>query len=75
MTTGQRSGRCSMTPTGRRLAWRERQIARMIISGYATHRIANELFLSAHTVRDHLKSIFTKTGVTSRAELAHRDLG
>jgi hypothetical protein len=30
---------------------------------------AAELFLSAHTVRDHIKSIFSKLDVSSRGEL------
>ncbi len=32
-------------------------------------RHAGELFLSAHTVRDHIKSIFAKLAVSSRGEL------
>ena len=31
--------------------------------------MAAELFLSAHTVRDYIKSVFEKVGVNSRAEL------
>jgi DNA-binding CsgD family transcriptional regulator len=59
----------TMLLEGYALSQRERQVARLVIAGYATHRIAGELFLSVHTVRDHLKSIFTKTGVHSRREL------
>jgi DNA-binding NarL/FixJ family response regulator len=48
---------------------RERQITRLIARGAATGDIAEELFLSAHTVRDHVKAIFQKVGVSSRGEL------
>jgi len=34
--------------------------------------IAGELFLSRHTIRDHLKAIFEKVGVSSRGELASK---
>ena len=48
---------------------REQQITRLIARGAGTAAIADELFLSAHTVRDHVKAIFHKVGVTSRGEL------
>ena len=48
---------------------REQQITRLIARGAATGDIAEELFLSAHTVRDHVKAIFQKVGVSSRGEL------
>jgi DNA-binding CsgD family transcriptional regulator len=48
---------------------REQQITRLIARGARTAEIADELFLSAHTVRDHVKAIFAKVGVSSRGEL------
>jgi DNA-binding CsgD family transcriptional regulator len=48
---------------------REQQITRLIARGAGTAEIADELFLSAHTVRDHVKAIFSKVGVSSRGEL------
>ncbi len=48
---------------------RERDVVRSIATGSSTPQIADELFLSAHTVRDHIKSVFDKIGVTSRSEL------
>jgi DNA-binding CsgD family transcriptional regulator len=47
----------------------EQQITRLIARGAGTAEIADELFLSAHTVRDYVKTIFAKVGVSSRGEL------
>lgn len=57
------------------LTLRERQVAALALTGASTADIAAELFLSRHTVTDHLKSIFTKTGVHSRPELSRRLTG
>jgi DNA-binding CsgD family transcriptional regulator len=51
------------------LSIRERQIAQLISQGAATAEIATRLHLSAHTVRDYIKAIFEKVGVSSRGEL------
>jgi DNA-binding CsgD family transcriptional regulator len=51
------------------LSAREQQIAGLISQGAATSEIADQLYLSPHTVRDHIKSIFEKVGVASRGEL------
>jgi DNA-binding CsgD family transcriptional regulator len=48
---------------------REQQITRLIARGAGTAEIADELFLSTHTVRDHVKAVFAKVGVSSRGEL------
>jgi len=54
------------------LTERETDIVVMLARGCATKEIAAELSLSTHTVRDHIKSIFDKTGVSSRGELVAR---
>ena len=41
----------------------------------STGEIAAELFLSPHTVRDHVKTVFEKVGVSSRGELVARLFG
>jgi DNA-binding CsgD family transcriptional regulator len=51
------------------LTEREQQIVRLIARGVGTAEIADELFVSPHTVRDHVKAIFAKAEVTSRGEL------
>jgi DNA-binding CsgD family transcriptional regulator len=51
------------------LTEREQQILQCIARGANTTEIAQSLFLSPHTVRDHVKSIFAKVRVSSRGEL------
>jgi DNA-binding CsgD family transcriptional regulator len=48
---------------------REREITELISRGFATAEIADRLYLSVHTVRDYVKAIFEKVGVSSRGEL------
>ncbi|TQS41174.1 response regulator transcription factor [Cryptosporangium phraense] len=48
---------------------REQQVTRAVARGLTSQEIAAELFLSPHTVRDYLKTIFAKVGVSSRGEL------
>jgi DNA-binding CsgD family transcriptional regulator len=54
----------------RGMSRRERQVAQLAISGRSNREIAALLELSVWTVQDHLKSIYAKTGVTGRGELA-----
>jgi DNA-binding NarL/FixJ family response regulator len=51
---------------------REVEIVLLLARGLATKEIAAELSLSAHTVRDHVKTIYSKAGVNSRGTLVAR---
>jgi DNA-binding CsgD family transcriptional regulator len=51
------------------LSERESQVTRLCMEGLSTRQMAHALALSPHTVQDHLKSIFAKTGARSRSEL------
>ncbi len=51
------------------LTQREQQVVAALASGDTTSEVAGRLFVSQHTVRDHIKTVFEKVGVSSRAEL------
>ncbi|MFB9467120.1 LuxR C-terminal-related transcriptional regulator [Streptomyces cinereospinus] len=51
---------------------RELQITQLVARGTTTAEIAAALFISPHTVRDHLKTVFAKTRVSSRGALVAR---
>lgn len=52
------------------LSEREREILRHVAGGLSNQQIANQLGISVNTVKVHLRNVFAKIGVASRAEAA-----
>jgi DNA-binding CsgD family transcriptional regulator len=63
------SGVAEMLARAHGLTPRERDIALGLTRGESTQALAARLSLSTHTVRDYLKAVFRKVGVTNRTEL------
>jgi DNA-binding CsgD family transcriptional regulator/PAS domain-containing protein len=51
---------------------REAEIAALVVAGYEVKTIALRLNISIHTVRTHLKAVFSSTGLRSQADLVRR---
>jgi DNA-binding CsgD family transcriptional regulator len=60
------------TPGSRRLTPREAAVMQLVADGHSNAAIAAELWISEHTVRKHLESIFAKLGVHTRTAAAAR---
>jgi DNA-binding CsgD family transcriptional regulator len=52
------------------LTAREQEVTQLIVRGATSTQAALQLGISPHTVNDHLKSIFEKTGSRTRGELS-----
>jgi site-specific recombinase XerD/DNA-binding CsgD family transcriptional regulator len=51
------------------LSPREREVAVAVVAGLDTRAVTERLFISRHTVQDHLKSVFEKMSIHSRREM------
>jgi len=51
---------------------REREIIELIIKGYSNKQIAETLFISLQTIKNHVYNIFRKVGVESRTKLIEK---
>ncbi len=49
---------------------RELEVLRLLAMGYSNQEIADELYVSINTIRFHLGNLLSKTGYSSRTELA-----
>jgi DNA-binding NarL/FixJ family response regulator len=54
------------------LSDREREVVTLIASGSTNREIAEELFLSPHTVKEYTSGVYRKLGVRNRAEAVKR---
>jgi DNA-binding NarL/FixJ family response regulator len=54
------------------LSGREREVVGLIAAGATNREIAQRLYLSPHTVKEHTSAIYRKLGVRNRAEAVKR---
>ena len=52
-----------------RVSPREQEVIGLLLEGLGTADMADRLTISEHTIRDHLKRLYRKTGTRSRSEL------
>nr|WP_306465169.1 response regulator transcription factor [Anoxybacillus caldiproteolyticus] len=51
------------------LTSREMDVLKYIVQGYSNREIAEKLYISVHTVKNHITNIFQKLGVTDRSQV------
>jgi len=54
------------------LSEREREVLELISAGSTNREIAEQLYLSPHTVKEHTSSLYRKLGVRNRAEAVQK---
>ena len=68
--SGNVAARQGLRDQGAALSVREREIVGLIAQGFKNKDMAERLFISEQTVKNHLHNIFDKLGVSDRLELA-----
>ena len=65
------------SPTAAALSEREQEVLALMALGLSNRQIAHELYLSVDTIKTHVRSVFSKLGVSNRtqAALVAADLG
>src|SRR6202049_3432981 len=69
-TEGANSGQPGKGRERSPLSAREREIVALVAQGYKNKEMAEKMFISEQTVKNHLHNIFDKLGVSDRLELA-----
>lgn len=67
---GRRGPRSRTTSGWKSLTATELRVVRLVAEGHSNPSIAAKLYVSRHTVETHLRHVFAKLGVSSRAEVA-----
>jgi DNA-binding CsgD family transcriptional regulator len=66
----RRSRRAAATHGWEALSPKELEVVELVAAGLSNPAIGNRLYISRRTVETHLSHVFTKLGVTNRAQLA-----
>ena len=75
LKAARRAARVDRASGPEELSERELTVLRLLASDLSEREIAAELYLSFNTVHSHVKSIYRKLGVSSRAEAVEIHLG
>lgn len=67
---GNTAARLGLREQGSALSQREREIVVLVAQGFKNKEMAERMFISEQTVKNHLHNIFDKLGVSDRLELA-----
>ena len=67
---GEDHGPAADNGRARQLSQREREIVTLVAQGFKNKEMAEKMFISEQTVKNHLHNIFDKLGVFDRLELA-----
>jgi LuxR family maltose regulon positive regulatory protein len=72
LAISKRAAGVARPATGAPLSERELTVLRLLTAGLSEREIGRELYLSFNTVHSHVKSVYRKLGVSSRAEAIAR---